>query len=96
MILQPLVENSIRHGLADRLGPGRVEVRASVDGSILRLTVTDDGRGLGEGVLRDGVGLGNSRARLTALYGGKAGVEIEPNPSGGAVVRVCLPARSIS
>ena len=96
MILQPLVENSIRHGLANRLGPGRVEVRADADGSVLRLTVTDDGCGLGEGVLREGVGLGNTRARLTALYEGRAGVDIEPNPPGGTVVRVHLPARSIS
>lgn len=96
MMLQPLVENSIRHGLADRPGKGAVRIRCSLSGALLRISIDDDGVGLAEGALREGVGLGNTRARLAGLYGSAAGVEIEANPEGGATVRVHIPARPIT
>ena len=101
MILQPFVENALRHGLADRPGRGEIRVECagessqSGENSILRMTIADDGRGLSEGVLREGVGLGNTRARLLGLYGSRAGIDIEPNPGGGTVVRIYLPARPL-
>ncbi len=93
MILQPLVENSIRHGLADRPGRGEVCVACAVDDSTLRIAIVDDGVGLSEGMLREGVGLGNTRARLKGLYGSAAKIEIASNPMGGTTVRIQLPAR---
>lgn len=71
MILQPLVENAIRHGIAMRSAAGHVELRGRRRGGRLRLEVRDDGPGLasGSGGLREGVGTANTRARLEQLYG---------------------------
>lgn len=71
LILQPLVENAIQHGLSPRAAAGHIDVHARRDGDRLLLTVCDDG--IGESDLvprREGVGLANARARLLSLYGG--------------------------
>jgi signal transduction histidine kinase len=92
LILQPLVENSIRHGLAARLTAGRIDVRATRRGDALRLEVEDDGTGLAsEARAREGVGLGNMRARLQELYGAHHTVEIRNADAGGALVRLVIP-----
>jgi signal transduction histidine kinase len=71
LMLQPLVENAIRHGIGPRATGGHIEVRAARDGEVLRLRVQDDGIGIDpkELPLREGTGLGNIRARLRHLYG---------------------------
>ena len=96
LLLQPLVENSIRHGLAPRLEPGRIEVRAErVDGNLL-LTVRDDGPGLpegGEGSGSHGLGLSNIRARLAQLYGSAHSLEMRNHPDGGLMVTISIPYR---
>ena len=84
LILQPLVENSVRHGIADRPEGGRIELRARVAAARLTLRVTDDGRGEPGGAA-DGVGLGSIRHRLAALYGGRAALGIDRGPEGFAV-----------
>jgi signal transduction histidine kinase len=98
LILQPIVENAIRHGVSQRAAHGHVEVRASRAGDALRLEVRDNGRGLPEGaeVCRanqggGGVGLANTRARLQQLYGGSYRFDIANAPAGGAVVTLELP-----
>jgi two-component system, LytTR family, sensor kinase len=68
LILQPLVENALRHGIASRQEAGRVTIGAAVDDGKVRLWVADDGAGLAMGV-PSGVGLANTRARLAQHYG---------------------------
>jgi two-component system LytT family sensor kinase len=90
LILQPLVENAIRHGIAQRARAGRIDVRARRSGGRLILEVQDDGVGPGDGDHREGVGLGNTRARLAALYGDDQSFDLAGD-SRGAVARVSLP-----
>ena len=92
LILQPLVENAIRHGITRRITPGRVDVRAWEGGGRLHLAVCDDGVGLPTS-LREGVGLGITRARLRQLYGTEQRVDLRSPPGGGAVCALSIPLR---
>ncbi len=97
LILQPLVENSIRHGLAPRAAPGRVEIRAQRRDGMLRLTVRDDGPGLPdapESAVKDGLGLSNVRARLARRYGARHELLFRNHPEGGLEVKVSIPFRT--
>ena len=96
LILQPLVENAVQYAVAPRSAGGRVTVRARRAGARLELEVADDGPGLvAAGVGKShGVGLANVRARLEHLYGGAAGLALEPGPTGGLVARVAIPFRT--
>ncbi|MGH7470584.1 MAG: sensor histidine kinase, partial [Longimicrobiales bacterium] len=71
LILQPLVENAVRHGISAVSTAGALQVSAAVEGALLRLTVRDDGPGIGAGQTRPGSGTGlrNTRERLASLYG---------------------------
>jgi len=90
-ILQPLVENAVRHGISRRTDAGLLEIMAQRDGDTLVLTVRDNGPGLGPAAPASGVGLVNTRARLAALYGDRATLEIANAAGGGAVVTIRLP-----
>ncbi|MBZ5537412.1 MAG: histidine kinase [Acidobacteriia bacterium] len=99
LILQPLVENAIRHGIAQRSSPGRVEIRARREDTRLRLEVRDDGSGLEEGAsenLKEGIGLGNTRARLEQLYGAAHHFDLSNASKGGLVVSLMIPFRTES
>lgn len=98
LILQPLVENAIRHGIASRIEPGRVEISASLgaDDRFLQLEIRDDGRGLdrhSDVSVRRGVGLTNVRSRLEQLYGHEHRFKLENQPDGGVLVRISVPYR---
>jgi two-component system, LytTR family, sensor kinase len=94
LILQPLVENAFRHGL--RAGGGsRVDVAARLEGGTLHVAVTDDGRGLGGDVVREGLGLRNTRERLESLYGSLGRIELSEGAGRGVRVEIALPARSL-
>jgi sensor histidine kinase YesM len=95
LILQPLVENAVRHGVARLTGPGRVGVHAARQDGKLVLQVADTGAGFpaGNGGTRLGVGLSNTRARLEQLYGADAALTLGNAPAGGALVTVTLPFR---
>jgi two-component system LytT family sensor kinase len=94
LILQPLVENAIRHGITRRIAPGRVDVRAWKGEGRLHLAVYDDGVGLREGrAVREGVGLSITRARLCQLYGPEQRVDLSPAPMGGTVCALSIPLR---
>ena len=94
-VLQLLVENAIRHGLAPRRTPGRVLIAASVDGDRLELSVSDDGVGFGarSGDASLGIGLQNVRARLAQLHGSDGTLEIEPATPHGTVATIRIPYR---
>jgi two-component system LytT family sensor kinase len=96
LILQPLVENAIRHGIAARSSPGCVVVRAARDGKMLSLEVKDDGPGIrSEAVPRNGVGISSTRARLEKLYGEAHRFELINAEEGGLVVKLAFPFRLI-
>jgi signal transduction histidine kinase len=84
LIFQPLVENAVRHGIADRPDGGRIAISARLTAGALRLRVADDGPGLGE-TPANGVGLASVRRRLAASYGDRARLEIETGTQGFAV-----------
>jgi len=95
LMLQPLVENAIRHGIAPRAAPGHVIVTAARRGNQLELSVVDDGIGeRRDRDHRDGVGLGNTRARLLSLYGSEHRFEAGGGPTGGFTVRIEIPYRT--
>jgi two-component system, LytTR family, sensor kinase len=91
LLLQPLVENALRHGIARRADAGLLQVMARREGQQLVLTVRDDGPGLPATPPESGVGLANTRARLAALYGDEASLEVANAEGGGVIVTVRLP-----
>jgi two-component sensor histidine kinase len=96
LILQPLVENSIRHGIEARESGGSLSIQARRRGEMLCLEISDDGNGLTDGaVLRcsEGIGLSNTKARLVALYGERHQFRLAARQPGGACVRIELPFR---
>lgn len=99
LILQPLVENAIRHGIAPRSQTGRVAIRAQVENGFLVLQVSDNGAGLAPGLTapaREGVGLSSTRARLEKLYGERQRFEMKNGPTGGFVVTLTFPFQPAS
>lgn len=104
LVLQPLVENAVGHGLRDREEGGVVRVRAQIEGREAVLTVEDSGEGMsaaevgrilgesgGEGELPGGIGLRNVIRRVTLATEGRGRVELESAEGTGTVVRICLP-----
>jgi len=95
LILQPLVENAIRHGIAPHRDAGRLSVSAHCVGARLELAVRDDGPGArspNTGA-RPGIGLANTRARLERLYAGDFELLVQDAEGGGHIARVVLPLR---
>lgn len=94
LILQPLVENAIKHGLAPKAGAGRIELSARQANGRLVLEVRDNGVGLpDDSPPEEGVGLSNTRARLEHLYGEEFRFGLTPATEGGLIVRVEIPLR---
>jgi signal transduction histidine kinase len=91
LLLQPLVENALQHGLAPRPEPGRLTVSGRRQGADLLLVVEDDGLGLPAGGPCEGLGLANTRARLEVHYGDAAGLAVEARPGGGTRASLRLP-----
>lgn len=96
LLLQPLVENAILHGIAPKSGPGRVEVLGRVESGRLHLEVRDDGPGLGDGTKRakEGIGLTNTRERLAKIYGAQGQLSLRSEPGRGVSVQIVLPCRT--
>ena len=97
-LLQPIVENAIRHGLEPEVGTGCIQISASRKGEVLQLRVADNGKGLDASRTtpaseRNGIGLSNSRARLEELYGRKQSFTLSNRPEGGCLVTIEIPFR---
>jgi two-component system, LytTR family, sensor kinase len=94
LLLQPLVENAIRHGIAPRPAPGYISVSAKRERDRLKVIISDNGCGLppqGASLVKEGLGLQNTRARLQQLYGADFGFALENAAAGGLVVTLNLP-----
>jgi two-component system LytT family sensor kinase len=91
LILQPLVENALKHGLGPKPGPGNLAISARAEGGFLLLRVEDDGMGLSGRRAAQGVGLTNVAERLATLYQDRASVDMEARDGGGCRVTVLIP-----
>lgn len=91
MLLQPLLENAVKHGIEPKLDGGRLSVHAQRRGNRLRIEVGDDGVGLTDNSTLTGTGLTNIRARLQVLFGDAARLELNANPHGGVCAVLELP-----
>ena len=94
MVSQPLVENAVQHAVAQTPGAARIAIRAWRENGSLLLEVADSGPGFGGRQPVEGIGLGNTRARLAQLYGDRHALEFGAARDGGASVVVRVPWRS--
>lgn len=91
MLLQPLLENAVKHGIEPKLGGGRLTLHAQRRGNRLHIEVNDDGVGLEQPSTPAGTGLANIHARLRALFGDSAALSLNANPNGGVTAKLELP-----
>jgi len=92
LIVLPLVENAVRHGLSGKVGPGRLTIGAVSQGPSLVLTVEDNGVGATRPI-RSGLGIDNTRERLAAIHGGRATLSVETAPHSGFRATIHIPLR---
>jgi len=92
LVLQPIVENAIRHGISERRDAGRITISSHRENGTLVMKVVDDGVGIGD-AHEERVGLSNTRARLQQLYGTDHQLRLEPAPGRGTAVTVSVPYR---
>jgi sensor histidine kinase YesM len=94
LILQPLVENAVRHGISRRTGPGRIEIRAWSENGSLNMTVLNDGAGWNPRSLANGgLGLANTRARLAQHFQNHYSFDLREAGDRGAVAEISVPVR---
>ena len=95
LILQPIVENAVKHGIAKRVDGGGIAIRAARENGALTLIVRNDGPGFAEGweSQKKGIGLNNVRERLMSLYGSAAELRVSNGETNGAQVTLTLPYR---
>lgn len=97
LLLQPLVENAVRHGIQRRARAGLVRIGGQAREDTLELWVDDDGPGPGPETREgSGLGLASAQQRVTRLFGDRASVELRPGPEGGASARVRLPLTRVA
>jgi two-component sensor histidine kinase len=94
LLLQPLVENAVRHGVSKSSAPVTIQLKSCLRDLILELQVCDNGPGVSGQVSGNGVGLSNTRARLEQLYGDRQSLSLGGLPGGGTIATVSLPYHS--
>ena len=94
LLLQTVVENGIRHGLAKRTNAGRIDVAIRRDNDSVTITVRDDGDGI-DGQRPEGLGISNTRARLQGLFGAKHALDVANADGGGVRVTITFPYRTL-
>jgi two-component system, LytTR family, sensor kinase len=96
MLLQPIVENCLKHGLAPKMGGGKIQLRTTTRDARLHIEIEDNGVGISEEkmphVYVEGIGLSNVRERLRVLYGTDFSLDIQSRPGEGTVIRIDVPA----
>jgi sensor histidine kinase YesM len=97
MLIQPLVENAVMHGLEPKVEGGTIVVRAQADNNGLVIEIRDDGVGIGNAPPRSGggVGMANVKARALSMHGAAAQLQLTDNPGGGVIVRLLLPTTTM-
>lgn len=95
LLIQPLIENALKHGIAPRASGGRIDVRVSRTDGFVEIAVEDDGIGFGSAPSRRGTGTGLSscRSRLELTYGSRASFEVGPRDTGGTRARLRIPVQ---
>lgn len=96
LLLQPIVENALKHGVGKKVASGVITIAARRLGDRLVVQVSDDGPGLSTAPGRTGVGLGNARERLEQMYGAQCSLDLRNGDFGGAVASVTLPFHTAS
>jgi sensor histidine kinase YesM len=95
MLLQPLVENSIKHGLAPKIGEGRITIRSSRQGGHAIIDIIDNGVGVAPDhrnrVTNGGIGLRNVNERLRVIYGANYQLQLDSVPGEGTCARIIIP-----
>ncbi len=91
MLLQPIVENSIRHGISKQAAPGKVSIEAKRYDNNLEMTVMDTGAGFSENQNEEGIGLSNTRKRLDKMYNSSYSFHVERSPKNETIVKITIP-----
>lgn len=95
MLLQPLVENAIKHGISPRPEGGNIEIQAHRQDGKLFVAIIDDGLGMADASSKDGVGLINTRERLKHLYNNAHTFNLNSSPGKGVTIRISVPFREV-
>jgi LytS/YehU family sensor histidine kinase len=91
LLLQPLVENAVRHGVSESSASVAIALQSCLKNSLLEIQVCDDGPGVLGASFANGVGLSNTRARLEQLYGERQSLRLDSRAGGGTIATVLLP-----
>jgi two-component system LytT family sensor kinase len=91
LLLQPVVENAIRHGISTKADGGILEISSEKENGFLHITIQDNGRGVDQKEIKEGLGLSNTKSRLEKLYGDRFQFELSNRPGSGTIVELTIP-----
>ena len=91
LLLQPVVENAIRHGISKKADGGLLQISSEKENGFLHITIQDDGSGVNQDELKEGLGLSNTKTRLEKLYGDQFQFKLSNRPGSGTIVALTIP-----